>query len=575
MNKLKSYAASKRGRDTLLCFGIVIIAYIIVQAAIAGGGISSQIKGLLVPICAYVVMAISLNLTVGILGELSLGHAGFMSVGAFAGIVTTTCLADAIPLAPLRLAVAMVVAGLFAAIAGVIVGVPVLRLKGDYLAIVTLAFGEIIKNLVNVMYLGLDDAGLHFSLVNQNFQLGDGGKMIINGPIGVSGVTKISTFTSGVVLILVTLFFVLNFVNSRTGRAVMAVRDNKIAADSIGISTSHYKLLAFVVSAAFAGMAGTLYAMNFSTVTAAKFDFNTSILVLVFVVLGGLGNIWGSIIAATLLTLLPELLRGLSNYRMLIYAILLIAMMLFNNSSFKVRLLEKRAMRQMEKAEKGIAQLLENVDALIVIPNQNLLASGQKLTMRQSYALADEVLKTDVISIAEIITRHDDINVDFADITTIIKNAGYAHMAIGHAQGKDKVAEVVAQVIKSDLLETAIAGAKRLLVNITMSEDIVVDEIDELTNAITEAVDEDAEIIFGNGYDSEMKDEVYVTVIAADFDGAASKKAAAQNAANAAAPAENAADDKKANAEAMSRAGVKAADNPTYYDDIFNIFKNK
>ena len=271
MNKLKSYAASKRGRDTLLCFGIVIIAYIIVQAAIAGGGISSQIKGLLVPICAYVVMAISLNLTVGILGELSLGHAGFMSVGAFAGIVTTTCLADAIPLAPLRLAVAMVVAGLFAAIAGVIVGVPVLRLKGDYLAIVTLAFGEIIKNLVNVMYLGLDDAGLHFSLVNQNFQLGDGGKMIINGPIGVSGVTKISTFTSGVVLILVTLFFVLNFVNSRTGRAVMAVRDNKIAADSIGISTSHYKLLAFVVSAAFAGMAGTLYAMNFSTVTAAKF----------------------------------------------------------------------------------------------------------------------------------------------------------------------------------------------------------------------------------------------------------------------------------------------------------------
>ena len=245
----------------------------------------------------------------------------------------------------------MVVGGLFAAVAGVIVGVPVLRLKGDYLAIVTLAFGEIIKNLVNVMYIGLDGSGLHFSLVEQKFELGEGGKMIINGPIGVSGVMKISTFTSGVVLILVTLFFVLNFINSRTGRAVMAVRDNKIAADSIGISTSNYKLLAFVVSAAFAGMAGTLYAMNFSTVTAAKFDFNTSILVLVFVVLGGLGNIWGSIIAASLLTLLPELLRGLSTYRMLIYAILLIVMMLFNNSGFKARLLEKRAMRQMEKAE--------------------------------------------------------------------------------------------------------------------------------------------------------------------------------------------------------------------------------
>ena len=344
---------SKKFRANLITYAIVIAAFIACQVLISTGVMTRSLKGQLVPICAYVVMAISLNMTVGILGELSLGHAGFMSVGAFAGIVTTTCLADAIPLAPLRLAVAMIVGAAFAALAGVIVGVPVLRLKGDYLAIVTLAFGEIIKNIVNVMYLGRDADGLHFSLVEQKFQLGDGGKMIINGPIGVSGVAKISTFTSGVVLILVTLFFVLNFINSRTGRAVMAVRDNKIAADSIGISVTHYKLLAFVVSAAFAGMAGTLYAMNFSTVTAAKFDFNTSILVLVFVVLGGLGNIWGSIIAAALLTLLPELLRGLSNYRMLIYAILLIAMMLFNNSSLKKRMLEKRGMKQMEKLERA------------------------------------------------------------------------------------------------------------------------------------------------------------------------------------------------------------------------------
>ena len=336
---------------------VTLLMTAVIAAVCAGilysGAASRQMSSMLVSMTCYIAMAVSLNLVVGLLGELSLGHAGFMSVGAFAGIVTTTCLADAIPLAPLRLAVAMIVGAAFAALAGVIVGVPVLRLKGDYLAIVTLAFGEIIKNIVNVMYLGRDADGLHFSLVEQNFQLGDGGKMIINGPIGVSGVAKISTFTSGVVLILVTLFFVLNFINSRTGRAVMAVRDNKIAADSIGISVTHYKLLAFVVSAAFAGMAGTLYAMNFSTVTAAKFDFNTSILVLVFVVLGGLGNIWGSIIAAALLTLLPELLRGLSNYRMLIYAILLIAMMLFNNSSLKKRMLEKRGMKQMEKLERA------------------------------------------------------------------------------------------------------------------------------------------------------------------------------------------------------------------------------
>ncbi|OUP59771.1 amino acid ABC transporter permease [Butyricicoccus pullicaecorum] len=336
-------------RDTLISFGIVIVAFIVVQIMILTGNISSSLKGQLVPICAYIVMAVSLNLTVGVLGELSLGHAGFMSVGAFAGIVATTSLAETIPFAPLRLAIAMVIGAVCAAIAGVIVGVPVLRLKGDYLAIVTLAFGEIIKNIVGVLYIGRDSSGLHFSLIEQKFELAEGGKMIINGPMGVSGVTKISSFTAGFVLILITLFIILNLVHSRTGRAIMSVRDNKIAAESIGISVTRYKLLAFVISAAFAGMAGTLYAMNFSTVTAAKFDFNTSILILVFVVLGGLGNIWGSIIAAALLTVLPELLRAVNDYRMLIYAILLIVMMIFNNSGVKERLMEKRAARRAAK----------------------------------------------------------------------------------------------------------------------------------------------------------------------------------------------------------------------------------
>ena len=236
----------------------------------------------------------------------------------------------------------MAAGGLFAGVMGVIVGVPVLRLKGDYLAIVTLAFGQIIMNIVNVLYIGRDENGLHFSLLEQRFTLAEGGKMIINGPIGVSGVSKLSTFTAGFVLILVSLLLILNLLHSRTGRAVMAVRDNAIAAESIGISITRYKLLAFVVSAVFAGMAGTLYAMNYSTVTAAKFDFNTSILVLVFVVLGGLGNIWGSIIAAALLTVLPELLRAVNDYRMLLYAILLIALMLFNNSKLKERLFSGR-----------------------------------------------------------------------------------------------------------------------------------------------------------------------------------------------------------------------------------------
>lgn len=353
MNKLKPILSARK--DCTISYTIVILAFILIQAMIATGNITSSLKGQLVPICAYIIMAISLNLTVGILGELSLGHAGFMSVGAFTGIVVSTSLAAAIPNGPLRLAISMIVGGLFAGIAGLIVGIPVLRLKGDYLAIVTLAFGEIIKNIINVLYIGLDEKGLHFSLLEQHFTLAEGGSMIINGPMGVGGVQKLSTFSSGVVLILITLFLVLNLIHSRTGRAIMAVRDNKIAAESIGLSVTRYKLLAFVISAVFAGMAGTLYAMNFSTVTASKFDFNTSILILVFVVLGGLGNIWGSIIAAALLTVLPELLRSMNDYRMLIYAILLIVMMIFNNSGAKKRLTEYFSAQKEKRTAKKAA----------------------------------------------------------------------------------------------------------------------------------------------------------------------------------------------------------------------------
>ena len=155
---------------------------------------------------------------------------------------------------------------------------------------------------------------------------------MLGGPAGATGVSRISTFVIGFVLILFTLFVVLNLINSRSGRAIMACRDSRIAAESVGINVTKYRMMAFVTSAVLAGMAGALYGLNYSTVTAAKFDFNTSILVLVFVVLGGIGNIWGSIIAATLLTVLPELLRGFSDYRMLVYAVVLIVVMLVTNT---------------------------------------------------------------------------------------------------------------------------------------------------------------------------------------------------------------------------------------------------
>ena len=329
---------SKGARTDLLTYAGVIIAFIIVSVLKSNGGLNRSQTGLLVPICCYIVMAVSLNLTVGILGDLSLGHAGFMSVGAFSGIITAMSLANVIPSAPVRLALAMIVGAFFAAVIGFLIGIPVLRLTGDYLAIVTLAFGEIIKELITCLLVGVDSEGLHIifnvsgSKTANDLNLLEGGKVIIKGAQGATGTKTIASFTAGFILIMITLVIVQNLIRSRHGRAIMAVRDNRIAADSVGIPVTKYKMMAFVTSASLAGAAGALFGLNYSNLAAAKFDFNTSILVLVFVVLGGLGNIWGSIIATVILYILPEALRGFANYRMLIYAIVLIVVMLTTNN---------------------------------------------------------------------------------------------------------------------------------------------------------------------------------------------------------------------------------------------------
>ena len=323
---------SRQSLNSWINYGIVLAFYVVIQAF--SGSISSSFTGQLVPICTYVIMAISLNLVVGVSGELSLGHAGFMSVGAFTGVIVAACLTEAVPVSGLRLLICRLAAAAIAAVVGALLGIPVLRLRGDYLAIVTLAFGEIIKNVVNCLYVGLDSTGLHVALINSSkLNMDPEGTLIINGPMGALGITKISSFLAGIIMVLVTLFIVQNLVNSRAGRAIMAIRDNRIAAEASGLSVTKYKMMAFVLSAALAGAAGALYALNYSTVVAKKFDFNTSILVLVFVVLGGMGNIRGSIIAAAVLTVLPEMLRSFADYRMLVYAIVLIVVMIVTNGS--------------------------------------------------------------------------------------------------------------------------------------------------------------------------------------------------------------------------------------------------
>ena len=180
--------------------------------------------------------------------------------------------------------------------------------------------------------------------------------VILNGPMGAVGIQKISTFISGIILVLIVLFIAQNLINSRSGRAIKAIRDNRIAAEACGLNITRYKLMAFVTSAAMAGAAGALYALSYSTVVPKKFDFNTSILVLVFVVLGGIGNLRGSIIAAALLTVLPELLREFQDYRMLVYAIVLILVMIVSNNPQARALMNRiigRFTRKNKVAEEG------------------------------------------------------------------------------------------------------------------------------------------------------------------------------------------------------------------------------
>lgn len=331
---MKSKAKQKTFINNMITYAIVVVAYIVVQILMGTGHMSSLMKGLLVPFCIYVIMAVSLNLTVGILGELSLGHAGFMCVGAFAGALFSKCMKGSMD-PTVSLIIAVIIGAVVAAVFGILIGIPVLRLKGDYLAIVTLAFGEIIKNIINAVYLGRDGSGFHISLKDSmSLNMDADGEVLIKGAQGITGTPQAATFTIGVILVLITLFIVMNLVNSRTGRAIMAIRDNRIAAESIGINITKYKLMAFSISAGLAGVAGVLYAHNLTTLTALpkNFGYNMSIMILVYVVLGGIGSIRSSVIATVILYLLPEMLRGLSNYRMLMYAIVLILAMLFNSA---------------------------------------------------------------------------------------------------------------------------------------------------------------------------------------------------------------------------------------------------
>lgn len=343
---------SAKYRQRTLAIGITLLLYVIVNILTAAGSLSRMLVSLTVPVCCYLVAAIGLNLEVGVSGELNLGQAGFMAVGGFSAAVFSGMLEESVTNDGLRLAICIVLGAAIAGLFGWLISVPVLKLQGDYLAIVTLAFGQIIMTIFNNLYVGYDKSGLHFAFVNDTMDLDpETGVELISGPMGATGIHRASTFTAGVILVIIALLLVYNLIYSRTGRAIMACRDNRIAAETIGINVAHTKTIAFVLSSALAGAAGALYMLNYASVSASKFDYNNSIMILVYVVLGGLGNFAGTVVSTTVLVVLPEILRFLSTYRMLIYAIVLIVIMLVTNNEHVRTAVEKfRKKRTLKEA---------------------------------------------------------------------------------------------------------------------------------------------------------------------------------------------------------------------------------
>ena len=312
--------------SNLINYAIVAIFYLVVTVMIQTGNATRHMKSMLVPICIAVILAVSLNLVIGFLGELSLGHAAFMSIGAYTGGLLSKFMANQFPQLPVvvRFPLSMLAGGILGAAFGAVVCLVVLRLKGDYLAIVTLAFGEILRSIV----------------INLEFT---------GGAAGLKGVPQDASFTYGIILVFITLFVIQNLVKSKHGRAIQALRDNTIAATSVGVNATRYKLIVFSLSAFFAGVAGVLYSHNYS------------IEILVMVVLGGIGSIRGSVIAGALIIMLPEMIRSLQDYRMLIYAIVLIVMMLVtSNETLKLQLAKYSPAKILKAKTAKKAQKEEN-----------------------------------------------------------------------------------------------------------------------------------------------------------------------------------------------------------------------
>lgn len=293
---------TKRSLATYVFNLLAILAlYAVLTILLSTGLLNNYYRGILFMICINIILAVSLNLSTGFLGQLVLGHAAFMYIGAYASAILSIKLGFS---NSYMLVVSLLFGGIVSALFGVIIGIPALRLRGDYLAIITLGFGQIIKSLI----------------LNLN---------ITGGPKGLIGIPSLTNFTVVFFVMVLSVVGLMNLIRSRHGRAMISIREDEIAAEASGISTTYYKVFGFTVSAFLAGIAGGLYAHYITILMPKNIGFEYSIELLVIVVLGGMGSLTGSVIAAVVLTILPELLRSFSSYRMLIYSVLLIVMMIY------------------------------------------------------------------------------------------------------------------------------------------------------------------------------------------------------------------------------------------------------
>lgn len=306
---MKIFGQIKKNKKPYVVTAVYAAVLAVSSILVKTGIIKNYVAGILITAGIYIILAVSLNVATGYLGQLPLGHAGFMAVGAYASGILLKALPTEHPAAffPLTLLFGGIVAALF----GLVIGIPALRLRGDYLAIITLGFGEIIRILI----INID------SVI---------GRELTCGSKNLDNIPKTTTFFGTFLAVGLVCLAIYNMMHSRHGRAILAVRDNEIAAESCGISLTFYKTFGFTVSAFFAGIAGGLYASYFGLLNPEKFGFMQSIEILVMVVLGGVGSMFGSAVAAAILTILPQVLIFLDDYRMLVYSLLLILVMIYN-----------------------------------------------------------------------------------------------------------------------------------------------------------------------------------------------------------------------------------------------------